>query len=82
VSGTFILGGSTYRTATLAVSQGGLDGSSSGCRLWNVDREERWPSCRAAVLRWVIRMGQSCFITRSITEGSTTLKGDTEVEVS
>lgn len=49
--------------------------------LLNVDEEGRQPSCRAAVPRWVIRMVQSCFITRSIIEGSTTLKGDMEVIV-
>lgn len=31
--------------------------------------------------RQVIRMGQSCYITRSIIEGSATLKGDTDVIV-
>lgn len=60
------------------ISEGGLHASFCSCRLLNVDVEGRQPSCHTALPRWVIRMGQSCFITRSIIEGSTTLKGDTK----
>lgn len=45
----------------------------------SVDVEGRQPSFGAAMPRPVIRMGQSWFITRSIVEGSMTLKGDTGV---
>lgn len=77
---TFILGGGQSRP--YSISQGGLDGSFPSCRFLNVDADGRQPSCPAAVLRSVIRMGQSSFITRSIIERSTTLKGDMEVIVS
>lgn len=45
----------------------------------SVNVEGRQPSFGAAMPRLVIRMSQSCFITRSIIEGSMTLKGDTDV---
>lgn len=54
--------------------------SFPSCGLLNVAMGGRQrPVCSCA--RWVIRVGPSCFITRSIIEGSTALKGDTRVIV-
>ena len=66
--GDFISGGNSYRTGC-AHSIRGRTGWIIP-KLWTFERwyKGRQSSCRAAVPRWVIRMGQSCFITRSIME--------------
>lgn len=66
--GDFISGGNSYRTGCTHSIQGRTEWIILKLQTFERWCEGRQSSWRAAVLRWVIRMGQSCFITISIME--------------